>query len=351
MSRFRDVIKWLSVGLFSVAFNAQSAPLKLDARALAESLAEQEPRPFSGVVMIAQGDEVLFRYAAGVKGRLSKESRFAIGSLSKQITAVLALQLAQSGAIKLDATLADYDSGLTEPWLDRVRIRELLNHTSGVTRPGEPLKFAPGSGFAYSNYGYDIVGALVEKVSQHTYSKLAATLFQQCGMTESVVPSAENTVYLERLATGYRESDQGELQAVDNQTLFHHAPSSGVVSTAQDLVRWSQCLYEGEALQPEWRQRMLAASATRSHRWGELGYGFGVQVSQQAPSEFSHSGYAPGYISTLAYYPERKITLVVLENVAWSLSDIRRVFHHHDRVRRLLLQAMDMASTSVAAQH
>ncbi|MDG9670539.1 beta-lactamase family protein [Hahella sp. CR1] len=322
----------------------------LNEQTLAAALSDQKTRPFSGVVVIAQGERILFSYAHGASTPIILNSRFLIGSLSKQITAVLTLQQAQAAALRLNASLADYDLSLSEPWLKQVRVGKLLNHTSGVTRPGAPLKFQPGDSFAYSNYGYEILGELIERVSGRSYRELATKLFERCGMTESVVPEANNAIYPDGLAQGYSEDEQGGLAAADIKGSFQHAPSSGVVSTAMDLVRWNQCLHEGVALAPEWYGKMTQASATRSHRWGELGYGYGVQVSRQGPREYSHSGYVPGYISTLSYFPERKISLVVLENVSWSVRDMGRVFHHHDQVRSLLMQALQASPATVATQ-
>ncbi|AZZ92270.1 class A beta-lactamase-related serine hydrolase [Hahella sp. KA22] len=358
MSGFRDMKIWLFVCLVATLAHASQAiaaptalgELTLEGQILAAALSDKKTRPFSGVVIIAQGKHVLFSYAHGVSTPITVNSRFLIGSLSKQITAVLALQQAQAGALRLNASPADYDLSLSEPWLKQVQVGELLNHTSGVTRPGAPLKFQSGDGFAYSNYGYEITGELIAQLSGRSYRELAAKLFERCGMTESVVPEANNATYPANLAQGFSEDEQGGLAAADRKVSSQHAPSSGVVSTAMDLVRWNQCLHDGVALEPEWYGKMTQASATRSHRWGDLGYGYGVQVSRQGPREYSHSGYVPGYISTLSYFPERKISLVVLENVSWSVRDMDRVFHHHDQVRSLLMQALQTSPTTVATQ-
>jgi CubicO group peptidase (beta-lactamase class C family) len=81
----------------------------------------------------------------------------------------------------------------------------------------------------------------------------------------------------------------------------------------------------------------VSPSAKRSHRWGVLGYGLGIQVSAREDLlELSHSGYVPGYISTLIYYPQQQVSVVVLENTAWLSSDISRVFSVHDRLREII---------------
>ena len=108
------------------------------------------------------------------------------------------------------------------------------------------------------------------------------------------------------------------------------------MSTAEDLRRWNDCLHGGGLLSPASYAAMTKPrpQATRTHRWGRLGYGFGLQVSDEGGErELSHGGYVPGYVSTLIRYPEEGVDLVVLENVSWRAADMARAFWMHDRVR------------------
>lgn len=99
------------------------------------------------------------------------------------------------------------------------------------------------------------------------------------------------------------------------------------------------CLHGGKLLKALTYRAMITPtpSAKRSHRWGVLGYGYGIQVSdREGLQELSHSGYVPGYISTLIYYPKQLFSVVVLENTAWLTNDISRVFSVHDRLREII---------------
>jgi CubicO group peptidase (beta-lactamase class C family) len=114
---------------------------------------------------------------------------------------------------------------------------------------------------------------------------------------------------------------------------------SGIISTVGNLQRWNRCLHGVKLLKALTYRAMITPtpSAKRSHRWGVLGYGLGIQVSAREDLlELSHSGYVPGYISTLIYYPQQQVSVVVLENTAWLTSDISRVFSVHDRLREII---------------
>ena len=119
------------------------------------------------------------------------------------------------------------------------------------------------------------------------------------------------------------------------------APSAGIISTAEDLVAWNQCLHHSDLISAKSHVQMVTKAATRKHRWGELGYGFGLQLSDKtAMQEWSHSGYVLGYISTLSYYPKSNTSMVLLENTSWYPKDMTRVFYYHDQLRSQLLKQL-----------
>jgi len=292
-------------------------------------------RPFNGVVMIADGPRVVHAKVSGHADRersvpLTLARRFVIGSLSKQITAALVMQQVDQGKIDLDAPISTYLSAGAD-WARRVKVRHLLNHTSGIIDLGSPLKSEPGTTFAYSNLGYDLLGTIVERVSGEGFATVASRLFASCGMTETAALDASNNP---GLSVGYSEEADGTLVVASPSPMSEHAPSGGMVSSVGDLVRWNMCLHGGRAVSSESYAAMMKPAVTRPYRWGELGYGFGVQVSEQdGLTEISHGGYVEGFIATMAYYPQSRRTLVILENVSWRAEDMRRAFAPHDKLR------------------
>lgn len=296
-------------------------------------------RPFSGVAVVAEGDDVVYSHASGYADRgrsvpLTVESRFVVGSVAKQVTAALVLQQVERGTLDLDAPAAGYLPPGGAPLDARVKVRHLLAHTSGIVARDRPPATVPGSTFAYSNAGYDLLGDILERVTGETFGAAAARLFRACGMTHTAVFGAAGDP---GPVAGFEEAEDGRLLPVERAPEWEHGPSAGIVSTAGDLVRWSRCLHGGRVLSPAGYAAMTGASAARPHRWGTLGYGFGLQLSSDdGIVEFSHGGYVPGFVATLAYYPASGRTLVVLENTSWRADDMRRAFAPHDALREVV---------------
>jgi len=288
-------------------------------------------RPFSGVAVVAQGDDVVYSHASGYADRdrsvpLTADSRFVVGSVAKQVTAALLMQQVDGGRIDLDAPAARYLPPGGAPLAPAVKVRHLLDHTSAIETPGGQ----PGRAFAYSNRGYDLLGEIVERVTGAPFGAAAARLFRACGMTRTAVFGAAGDA---GPVAGFEEAD-GRLVPVERAPEWEHGASAGIVSTAGDLVRWNRCLHGGRVLSAAGYAAMTTASAARPHRWGTLGYGFGLQLSSEdGIVEFSHGGYVPGFVATLAYYPASGRTLVVLENVSWRADDMARAFAPHDALR------------------
>lgn len=294
-------------------------------------LASQSPRSFRGVVLIARGDAPPIVVANGVLA----DSRFVIGSISKQMTAALVLRAAEAGRLDLGAPLLTFLPGLQDDWAARVTVRQLLKHTSGVDARGKPLRAAPGTAFWYSNDGYDLLGEVLERRGGESLSKQFNTLFARCGMSGAGVAGDAGVDPV----PGSLEMEDGRMLPASPTTQAGHAASGGVVAAVFDLLHWTQCLYGGQVLSNPSLRAMTRPDATREHRWGALGYGYGLQIAETPLGiEYSHSGYVPGYLSTLIYYPEDRITLAVLENTSWNTDDAGRAFYFHDALRRLLFK-------------
>ncbi|EYF05729.1 serine hydrolase domain-containing protein [Chondromyces apiculatus] len=295
-------------------------------------------RPFNGVVLIADGPRPISTRVSGFADRersvpMTLAHRFVIASLTKQMTAALILQHVDQGKLDLDTSLASALS-LDAPWAPRVKVRHLLNHTSGITALDAPLRTEPGATYAYSNLGYDLLGTLLARLAARPFPDAAARLFEACGMTDT---GALGTPAPSGLVPGYSEQPDGTLVREPPLDMSEHLPSGGMVSSASDLVRWNLCLHGGRILSPASYTAMTTPSTTFPNRWGELGGGFGVRLSaQDGLTEIAHTGYLPGYIATMTFYPRLRRTLVILENIAWRPDDMRRVFAPHDKIRDIV---------------
>ena len=300
------------------------------------------PRPFNGVVMIVRNGKTIYAKSHGFADSarttsLRLSNQFILGSISKQTTAVLVLQQLEKGNLSLQDPIRKYLPDLKAAWADSVTVHHLLSHTSGVVREEEPLAFRPGTGFLYSGIlGYQLLARVAEKASGKTYPELAAGLFNGCKMRNTTIPARYRKG---SLAGSFTEAPGGTLQPqkFTMKDVEPPTPAGGVISTTKDLAQWNECLHGGKLLQESTYKLMTTAYAARPHaRWGNVGYGYGLQVDHGGGIvEYSHSGTLAGFIGTNLYYPASGTSIVVLENVAWDFSDQIRMFYFHDQIRQL----------------
>jgi CubicO group peptidase (beta-lactamase class C family) len=255
-------------------------------------------------------------------------TRFHIGSITKQFTAVSILLLAEQGKLRLDDPISKYIDNSPVAWKG-ITLLHLLTHTSGIvsitdlppdqaalTHGGtpaeimerfrnEPLVFPPGTQARYSNSGYILLGMVVEKASGEPYATfLQKHIFDPLGMRDTGVDNGTDVV--DDLASGYR-LQAGKIvhsEFVDMRIPF---AAGDVYSTAGDLARWEEGLYGGKLLRPESLKKMTTP--------GMGSFGLGVVVQQeQGERVISHTGGIQGFVADLRYYPERRIVVVVLSN-------------------------------------
>lgn len=317
-----------------------SAPvLQLDTAALDNAMQPAGPRaslPFSGIVLIAQQGKLLWNFSNRTTP-VTAQRQFIIGSQSKQITAALVLQAVDQQRLHLNDSLAKFLPEQRERFGDAITIKHLLEHSSGLGQGGTAPTGQPGNTFAYSNAGYDLLGQVLERIYGEPYAAQAARLFRRCEMTHSFAPSKQQlTSQAPFLVAGLSEH-AGKLVAAPLDVPVSNNPSGRLVSSAGDLIRWQQCLHQQTLLTPPSYQQMTSPQMLRPHRWGALGYGFGLQISKaDGLTEYSHSGFVEGYISTTLYYPQFATGLVLLEPLSLDPADISRAFYYHDQVRLAL---------------
>jgi len=305
------------------------------------------PRSFNGVILISKNGSSVYEKSHGYsdltkKTTLKIDDQFLIGSLSKQFTATLLLQEIQAGHIQAQRTIRYYLPDFKQSWADSVTVQQLLNHTSGITNWDKNLTYEPGIKFSYANINYAILGKIIEKTSGQTYAALTADLFKGCNMKSSTVPPGPGrTSNIKKLIKGHSETENTTYKEENILDLLDlpvmGIPASGMISTAGDLAKWMYCLHNGKLLADSTYQMMITNAVIRPHRWGELKYADGIQVDHlNGIAELSMSGYVPGFISTMIYYPKTKVSIVILENISPSPSEMNRVFYFHDQIRKIV---------------
>jgi CubicO group peptidase (beta-lactamase class C family) len=289
---------------------------------------------FSGSVLVARGDQVLFSKSYGSANREwkvpnSPTTKFRIGSITKQFTAACILLLAERGKLKLEDPIKKYYPDAPAAW-DKVTLLELLHHTSGIhsytddpefdkftklpATPAEivkrvqakPLDFDTGKEFRYSNTGYILLGIVVEKASGMSYADfLKANVLDPLGMKDSGYES--NSALTPQRAAGYSRSPQGVVNANYIDMSIPYA-AGAMYSTVEDLLRWQRGLFG--------RKLLTEASLAKMHQAGMSDYALGVTVHKKASHPvIDHGGGINGFNSQLAYYPEDQVTLVALSNL------------------------------------
>ncbi|HEX8430353.1 MAG TPA: serine hydrolase domain-containing protein, partial [Longimicrobium sp.] len=209
-----------------------------------------------------------------------------------------------------------------------IRISQLLNHTSGVPfhpvllpeditpdsvlarAANEPLEFAPGAKWSYSNTGYLVLGLLIEKVSGRSYGDfLASRIFRPAGMTATHVCETDPPVG--RRAAGYEARDTGAVVAPPTSMRAVFA-SGALCSTVGDIAAWNHAFASGRVVTPASVARMTTPEgAARAS-----GYGYGLIVQTfEGHRVFGHGGELEGFRSSNAYLPDDSLSVTVLTNI------------------------------------
>lgn len=318
---------------------AQSAPAPAPIPRLERIIQEfTDSEGFMGAVLVARDDEVLFRKAVGSANleldvANAVDTRFRIGSITKQFTAAAVLLLEEREKLSVDDPVKKFYPDAPAAW-DKVTVRHLLNHSAGIPNltsfegfdtfslashtplelveyfRNKPLDFEPGTEMRYSNSGYILLGVVIEKASGQTYAEFIAK--NVCGPLELADTGVDaNATVLPKRAAGYVSGPQGLENAAFGDMSVPYA-AGAMYSTVGDLHRWNQALYGGRLLKPETLQQMLTPPTLPKPSTYAFGVGVGSRANQVV---IEHGGSIDGFNSFLSWYPADKVTVVALSNV------------------------------------
>ncbi|MDG2533188.1 serine hydrolase [Sphingomonas sp. HITSZ_GF] len=331
--------------------------------------AEAETGGFMGAILVAQDGKILFDKGYGSANLEWKipndgETRFRLGSLTKQFTAAAVLLLQERGKLRLDAPVKTYLPDAPAAW-DKVTIFHLLTHSAGIpnftaqddydkrkvlptTLPeliarfsDKPLDFAPGEQFKYSNSGYVLLTAIIEKASGQSYAAFVTeNVFKPLGMADSGYD--DHARVIARRASGYSPS-KGAVVNADYIDMSVPQGAGALYSTTHDLLKWETGLFGGKLLKPE------SLLAMRTPYKNNYAFGIGA-VTRDGATTISHSGGIDGFNTWMGYDPDRKITVVALANINGSAaSTLGRAMMTLARGGTLTLPSERKATTLPAA--
>lgn len=296
--------------------------------------ASVQNKTFMGTVLVARGSDVLLNKAFG-SANLEWEipntptTKFRLGSITKQFTAASILLLEEREKLKIEDPISKHMPDAPAAW-EAITIYNLLTHTSGIpnftglpdyrklqpfTSPvaktieafrDKPLDFAPGEKMSYSNSGYLVLGHIIEKISGTSYAAFVQeNIFTPLVMKDSGFDS--NSEIIARRAAGYTPSPKGPVNAGFIHMTIPHAAGS-LYSTTEDLLRWEQGLFAGKVVSTASLQKMTTPFKDD--------YALGVVVrTANGRKSVQHGGGIEGFNTSMVYYPDSRITVVVLSNI------------------------------------
>lgn len=306
----------------------------------------EENKNFYGSVLVAKDGKVLLNNGYGFadlnqKTKNKSGTKFAIGSVTKQFTAMGIMQLVEQDLIKVDDKISKYIP--SAPYGDKITIHNLLTHTSGLVnytnlnefltgniknkKPIElieiikdlPLEFQPGERFEYNNTGYLLLGMIIENVSEKPFEDyLKENIFNPLNMKDTGISYGKNnetpdsTPYVGHL----------EVQPIDDKLLLSQAYGAGnMYSTVEDLYRWDRALNTEKLVKKETLDKIFKGHTPITE---EVSYGYGWMIEDtENRREIYHGGNTFGYSSNIARYIDEDLTVIILTNK--GISDVERL--------------------------
>lgn len=294
--------------------------------------AQNKIKGFTGSVLVMQKGKVILRKGYGLADREwnipnTPETKFELGSVTKQFTAACILQLSEQGKLNLDDKLSKYLPNF--PKGDSVTIHMLLNHTSGIANytaqpqfgslatlhlskdsmisffGSKPYTSSPGTKYQYTNSGYFLLGYIIEKVSGLSYSDyLQKNIFDKIGMPNSFLNKPDSILAMR--ARGYDQKGKKTANA-DFITMDWPFSAGAIISTVDDLYKWDRALYGTTILSEASKQKMFTPDK------GNYGYGFIIDSLETHPRIW-HNGSIPGFITNISRYINDDVCVIVLAN-------------------------------------
>jgi CubicO group peptidase (beta-lactamase class C family) len=292
---------------------------------------------FHGSVLVAKGGKVLLDKGYGFsdfqqKTKNKSQTKFAIGSVTKQFTAMAIMQLSEKGMLNVEDKVSKYFPDF--PNGDLITIHNLLTHTSGLVNytdlkefmnlapdnqnPTEvlnlikdkPLEFKPGEKAKYCNTGYVLLGMIVEKVSGMSYEEyLQKNIFTPLSMKDTGICYGENNIVPDATPyVGYLE-----VTPIDDEIVLRQTYGAGsICSTVEDLYRWDRALKTEQLVKKETSEKIFTKH-TNIPGAGDYGYGWFI-ADTAIGEEIWHNGLTFGFTANIARFKDEDITIIILTN-------------------------------------
>lgn len=305
---------------------------------------------FSGTVLVARGDELLYEHACGEASKrfhapVDMDTKFNLGSMNKMFTSVAIMQLVEKGVLSVDDPISKY---VDETWLPReitdvVTVHHLLTHTSGLTDYfnetfmegsrlrwrelddykeliySDTLAFEPGTEWSYSNAGMFMLGVIIESATGENYfDYIRENIYAPAGMGDTDCYDMDCPV--ENLAIGYWKSDECPSGWKNNyyEHVVRGGPAGGGFSTSPDLWRFARALETGKLVSDESLEQLWTDHF-------EEGYGYGFGISEGPSGKVvGHGGGFTGINAHLDMFLDSGYIVAVMTNYDMAAEPVRR---------------------------
>ncbi len=301
---------------------------------------------FHGSILVAKKGKIVYQNQIGTadfqkRTALTKSSVYQLASVSKQFTAASILILVEKNQLKLTDTITKFYPNF--PYKN-ITIRHLLNHTSGLpkyfwiaehewqeayppsnkelmnfieTKSAASIFFRPGRGFDYSNTGYFVLAAIVEQVSQMSFSHFVkTTIFDPLQMHDSFVYSFTHDTIRKHQLNGYRIYRGWRHAKIKGTVNDAVVGDKNVYTTQEDLFKWIQGLNSGKILSKKFVAQMYTKGETRSGR--KVPYGFGFRIDTKSDEKVVyHFGKWNGFSTGISQYKD-DLVISILEHTSYS---------------------------------
>ncbi|MFM9874108.1 MAG: serine hydrolase domain-containing protein [Fimbriimonadaceae bacterium] len=265
------------------------------------------------------------------KVKVTPETIFQSGSVGKQFTAALVMKLVEDGKIKLDESIRTYLPDASPSW-EKVTVRHLLTHTSGLSDPYEkldmrkdyseeellkidgeiPVIFQPGEKWSYSNTGYHVLGFLCSKVGGKFYGdQLVERIFKPAGMKTARIIT-ESDIVMNRSA-GYEIVDGKPFNQTWVAPMLNTTGDGSIYLSLQDMVNWNAALDRDDVLSNSIKQQMWTSAVLPSGTVTDYGFGWSLEPVN-GHKHIGHNGAWQGFRTSIRRFPDDKLAVIVLAN-------------------------------------
>jgi len=289
-------------------------------------------------VLVRQSGKVVLSAGYGMANlehgvRVTRQTVFQSGSIGKQFTAMAVMMLVEERKLSLEDPVSKH-LAVPSNW-SRITVRHLLTHTSGLPDYPEdyslqkdyteddllkmittqPLRFAPGEKWNYSNLGYVILGILIHKVSGEFYGEfLRQRVFSPLGMKSTRIISEADII--PNRAAGYVLKD-GVLKNQEWVSPTVNTTADGsLYFTVEDIAQWDEALTAGKLLSPAGFEQMWRPVKLNDGSTAPYGFGWGIRKTDSGHRLVEHGGFWQGFSTYIARYPDDHLTVAVLCNRA-----------------------------------